>query len=45
MFSQQGRKAELTEIGRALYRQAQRLLDNALEVETAAQVMAWGWEP
>lgn len=45
VFSQQGRKAELTEIGRALYRQAQRLLDNALEVETAAQVMARGWEP
>ncbi len=45
VFLQQGRKAELTPIGQALYRHAERLLNTACEVEAAAHTMARGWEP
>ena len=40
-----GRKAELTEAGRALYRQATTLLEQARLVEQAAKYFASGWEP
>jgi len=42
---QSGRKAELTETGKILYRRATRLLDAAVDVEIAASIMAKGWEP
>lgn len=40
-----GRKAELTEAGHALYRQAATLLEQARLVEQAAKYFASGWEP
>lgn len=40
-----GRKAELTDAGRALYRQATTLLEQARLVEQAARYFASGWEP
>lgn len=39
-----GRKAELTEAGEALYRQAATLLEQARQVEQAAAYLASGWE-
>lgn len=40
-----GRKAELTEAGQALYRQASTLLEQARLVEQSAKYFASGWEP
>ncbi len=40
-----GRKAELTDAGRALYRQATTLLEQARLVEQSAKYFASGWEP
>jgi DNA-binding transcriptional LysR family regulator len=40
-----GRKAELTEAGKALYRQATALLEQARLVEQSARYFATGWEP
>ncbi len=45
VLKQEGRKAELTETGKALYRRAVRLLEAACDVENAAEAMAQGWEP
>lgn len=39
-----GRKAELTSAGKALYRQACQLLDQAVMIDRSAQYMAKGWE-
>lgn len=44
VFVQQGRKAELTEFGRAMYRHASSLLEQALEVDQVAAYLASGWE-
>ncbi len=44
VFVQQGRKAELTEFGKAMYRHATALLDQALLVDQAAEYLASGWE-
>lgn len=44
VFVQQGRKAELTEFGVAMYRHACALLDQALLVDQAAEYLASGWE-
>ncbi|MFA5495789.1 MAG: LysR family transcriptional regulator [Porticoccaceae bacterium] len=44
VFTREGRKAELTEAGRALYRRAAALLKQAEEVEKAAEYLASGWE-
>lgn len=40
-----GRKAELTELGETLYRQACNLLDQAIQIDRAAATLASGWEP
>lgn len=39
-----GRKAELTELGQVLYRQACNLLDQALSIDRSADYLARGWE-
>ncbi len=39
-----GRKAELTDAGKTLYRHANNLLDNAANIEQAAAHLALGWE-
>jgi DNA-binding transcriptional LysR family regulator len=43
-FEVQGRKAVLTEAGKALYRRAGRLLDEAEALERSAVDLAAGWE-
>ncbi|MFL0811321.1 MAG: LysR family transcriptional regulator [Agarilytica sp.] len=45
VFVQEGRKAELTDFGRAMYRHASALLEQALKVDQAASYLASGWEP
>ncbi|SMF24188.1 DNA-binding transcriptional regulator, LysR family [Alteromonadaceae bacterium Bs31] len=44
-LSQQGRKAEVTDAGKVLYRHAKNLLKDADDIEKAAQYLASGWEP
>lgn len=44
VFQRDGRKAELTEAGKVLYRQACYFLEQAGELERAAQYLARGWE-
>jgi DNA-binding transcriptional LysR family regulator len=39
-----GRKAELTDLGKLLYRQANALLAQAIAIDKAADYMASGWE-
>ena len=39
-----GRKAELTEAGKALLRQSRQLLESANELENMAQMITTGWE-
>ena len=39
-----GRKAELTNLGKVLYRQANVLLAQAIAIDKAAEYMASGWE-
>ncbi|MBC3764384.1 LysR family transcriptional regulator [Neptunicella marina] len=41
---QQGRKSELTEAGKLLYRHASNLLSQAKEIENIAKYLATGWE-
>lgn len=41
----QGRKAQLTETGRVLYRRGRALIDEAQRLEQAAHLLAQGWEP
>ncbi len=43
-LAQQGRKAEVTEAGKVLYRHAKNLLKDAEDIEKAAQYLASGWE-
>lgn len=45
LFVHEGRKAELTEFGRAMYRHAEALLEQALRVDQTATYLASGWEP
>lgn len=45
LFEMQGRKAQLTEAGKLLYRRAQALLDLADSLERGAAQLARGWEP
>lgn len=44
VFSIEGRKAVLTETGRALYQRAKNLVDEAVQIETLARRLAAGWE-
>jgi DNA-binding transcriptional LysR family regulator len=44
VFSIEGRKAVLTEAGRALYVRGRRLIDEAARVEQVAAELAQGWE-
>lgn len=44
VLKQVGRKAELTEAGKALFRQAKNLLKHASDIEGLAAYMASGWE-
>jgi DNA-binding transcriptional LysR family regulator len=44
IFSIEGRKAVLTDIGRVLYRRAKNLVEDALQIETLARRLATGWE-
>ena len=44
VFTLQGRKAELTDLGNYLYRQAVELLDQALAIDGNAHFLAEGWE-
>ena len=44
VFEIQGRKAMLTPIGHMLYRRAQALVDEALNLEQAAHTLSAGWE-
>lgn len=44
VFAQEGRKAELTEFGRAMYRHASNLLEQALRVDQTAAYLASDWE-
>lgn len=44
VLKQVGRKAELTEAGKALFRQAKNLLKHASDIERLAGYMASGWE-
>ena len=44
VFEQAGRKAEVTEFGRAMYRHACHLLDHANQIDQAAQYLASGWQ-
>ena len=39
-----GRKAELTELGKLLYRQANQLLEQAIAIDKTAEYIASGWE-
>ena len=41
---QQGRKAEMTELGKALYRHASNLLEQADQLDRTAEYLASGWE-
>jgi DNA-binding transcriptional LysR family regulator len=45
VFVQQGRKAELTALGKELYRHASNLLAQALQLDQTARYLASGWEP
>lgn len=45
IFEIRGRKAEITEAGRLLYRRAVTLLEDAATLESAATRLAGGWEP
>lgn len=45
VFKVEGRKAVLTPAGKALYRRAQILLEEARQVEELAQQFSEGWEP
>lgn len=40
----QGRRAELTDMGRVLYRHASALLQQALDLDVTARALASGWE-
>ena len=44
VFTIEGRKAVLTEAGRALYRRGKRLIEDAKRVEQLAAELAQGWE-
>lgn len=44
LFEQAGRKAEVTEFGRSMYRHACHLLDHANQIDQAAQYLASGWQ-
>jgi len=44
-FEIQGRKADLTPVGRLLYRRGKMLLDEAQGLERAAKKLSAGWEP
>lgn len=44
VFVQEGRKAELTAFGRAMYRHANALVEQALRVDQSASYLASGWE-
>lgn len=44
LFEIKGRKAELTDGGRMLYRRARALLEEAASIESAAGTLAAGWE-
>jgi len=44
VFSIEGRKAVLTEIGKVLYRRAKSLVAEALQIESLARRLAGGWE-
>ncbi len=44
VFVQEGRKAELTEFGKAMYRHANTLIEQALRVDQSAAYLASGWE-
>ena len=44
VFEQRGRKAELTDFGKAMYRHASNLLSQALLIDQTAQYLASGWE-
>ncbi|MCG8612494.1 MAG: LysR family transcriptional regulator [Pseudomonadales bacterium] len=44
VFQMRGRKAELTEEGKILYRRAVEILDRAYEAESVAAHLAKGWE-
>ena len=44
LLVQQGRKAELTELGKTLYRHASNLLEQAAMLDRTAQYLAQGWE-
>ncbi len=45
LFEQNGRKAELSTFGQAMYRHASSLLTQALQVDQFAAYLASGWEP
>lgn len=44
VFVQSGRKAELTEFGKVMYRHASHLLSQALQIDQTANYLASGWE-
>ena len=44
LLTQNGRKAELTELGKTLYRHANALLDQANKLDATAEYLAKGWE-
>lgn len=44
VFQQAGRKAQLTEFGRSMYRHADTLLTQALQIDQTAQYLADGWQ-
>jgi DNA-binding transcriptional LysR family regulator len=44
VFTIEGRKAVLTDIGKALYRRARGLVDEAWQIENMARRLAAGWE-
>jgi DNA-binding transcriptional LysR family regulator len=44
-FEIRGRKADLTPVGRLLYRRGRMLLDEAQALERAAKKLSAGWEP
>ncbi len=44
IFEQSGRKAQLTDFGKALYRHASNLLDQAQQLDQTAGYLASGWE-
>lgn len=45
IFTMQGRRAVLTDVGKVLYRRAMQLLEEAAALEKAAAELAQGWEP